>query len=160
MPISKARLRISDYNKNRKSKLKNQERKVKSVSLSLTSMVDMFAILVIFLLANSSTFSEWLSVGNGIDLPRAKSNVVPEKAASVQLSKDTVIIDDKPFMSLAALSTGDGKFKAWLNHLEKKNGYINLVAHKTIHFGIIKKVIGLCQDAGFNNVNLAVQPRG
>ena len=47
MPITKARLKISDYNEQRKANLRGREGRIRMVSLSLTSMVDMFAILVI-----------------------------------------------------------------------------------------------------------------
>jgi biopolymer transport protein ExbD len=161
MPITKARLKISDYNENRKSRLRNQERKVRMVSLSLTSMVDMFAILVIFLLANSASFQDWLKVGHNIELPKAKSKDIPEKAATLQISKDGVYGDDKLLMPLAQFTQNPEALKRWLSKLDKKKGgYINVVAHTKLPFGVVKHVIATCQDSGFNNVNLAIQPKG
>jgi biopolymer transport protein ExbD len=159
MPITKARLRISDYNLKRKSRLRSQERRVRMVSLSLTSMVDMFAILVIFLLASSSTTSEWVKAGHGIDLPKAKFSAVPPKAATLQISKDTVYADDKALLSVGQVSQSTEPLRKWLSKLEKRNGYINVVAHQRLPYGVIKRIIGACQDSGFNNVNLAVQPK-
>lgn len=159
MPIHKARLRISDYNQTRKARLRNQERRVRMVSLSLTSMVDMFAILVIFLLASSSTLTEWIKLGHGIELPKAKTSAVPAKAASLQVARDMLYSNDKPLMPVSQVAQNPAPLLHWLAGLDKKGGYINLVAHQKIPYGVIKRIVRACQDSGFNNVNLAVQPR-
>jgi len=159
MPIERARLKISDYNEARKNRMRNQERRVAVVSLSLTSMVDMFAILVIFLLANSGSFADWVKVGHNINLPHAKSSEIPAKAATVQVAVDQIFGDDKPLLTTADAMRSLEPFRKWLATLEKKDGYINIVAHDRLHYGLMKKIIGACQDAGFHNVNLAVQPR-
>lgn len=159
MPITKARLKISDYNENRKSRLRSQERKVRMVSLSLTSMVDMFAILVIFLLASSNTMVEWVRLQHGIELPKAKASAVPVKAATIQVARDTVYADEKPLMNVGQVTQGTEALKRWLSKLDKKGGYVNLVAHQKISYGVIKRIVQTCQESGFNNVNLAVQPK-
>lgn len=159
MPITKARLKISDYNETRKARLRSQERRVVMVSLSLTSMVDMFAILVIFLLANSASFTDWVKVGHGIDLPRAKSSDVPERAATIQIANDQVFVDDVPVATPAALLKNIEPLRKKLATLDKKGGFINIVGHDKIVFGVIKRIVTACQDSGFHRVNLAVQPR-
>ena len=169
MPLKVARLRISDYNENRKSKLKNQERRIQMVSLSLTSMVDMFAILVIFLLTNTSTVTQWVEVGHHIDIPKARAaaNEAPPKAATLQLAMDSVFADQKVLVSIAQLSQGGlvsepiRKYLAGLkNDSSLRAGYVNVVAHERLPFSVIKKVVQSAQVAGFPNVNLVVQPLG
>jgi biopolymer transport protein TolR len=163
MPLRRARLRISDYTERRKSRLKHQERRIRMVSLSLTSMVDMFAILVIFLLVNSSTVSQWIQVSHNIELPKAKLVEPPKKAATIQISQDGVFGDEDLLVSKTAFRTGAGdipKIKEYLSQFDNKEGFINIVAHTKVPFGIVKRVITTCQTAGFHNVNLAVQPRG
>lgn len=162
MPITKARLKISDYNEKRKARLKHQERRIRMVSLSLTSMVDMFAILVIFLLANTTSVTQWLEVGHGIELPKAKSADPPPKAATLQISRDTVYGDDKALMKVAQISGGPvvvEQLQSWLIKRRNKDGYVNIVAHHKTPYGVIRKIIATCQEAGFGNVNLAVQPK-
>lgn len=159
MPITRARLKISDYNENRKSRLRKQERRVQAVNLSLTSMVDMFAILVIFLLANSATVSEWVKVPYGIDLPQSAATEVPVKSATLQISKEMIYANDKELFAPSQFSAHFSLLKKWLSEVEKKGGYINVVADQHLSFGLIKKIISICQEAGFGNVNLAVQPK-
>ncbi len=163
MPLRKARLRISDYNESRKSRIKKQEKRAMMVNLSLTSMVDMFALIVIFLLANQGTVNDWIKTGKDIQLPKAKAEEPPPRAASLQIALDEVIGDDTPLMKYAQIKQTTAPITKWLASVPKlgKDGasYINIVADKRIPFGVIKRVVTACQAAGFGNVNLAVQPR-
>ncbi len=161
MPLTRARLRISDYNDNRKARLKSQERRIIMVSLSLTSMVDMFAILVIFLLSNATTVAQWVEVSHGIDLPKAKFADPPARAASISISKDAVYGDSKMLTPLSRPDTVAGAVKGWLakQPKHKSSAYVNIVADQRVPYGAVKRVIAACQDAGFKNVNLAVQPK-
>jgi len=161
MPLHRARLRISDYTERRKSRLKHQERRIRMVSLSLTSMVDMFAILVIFLLVNSSTVSRWIEVSHNIDLPKAKIVDPPKKAATIQISPEG-IFSGEALIANKGVFKGGGEIsllKEFLSHSDKKEGFINIVAHTKVPFGLIKRVISTCQSSGFHDVNLAVEPR-
>lgn len=160
MPLQKARLKISDYNEQRKASLRKKERRLQMISLSLTSMVDMFAILVIFLLTNTSTVSQWFEVGKGIDLPKAKYSEAPSKGATLQVSSEGIFADNKLLLALDELNdqpTSLAKIKEWLsaNHSEK---LVNIVGHERLPFGAIKKLVVACQESGYQNVNLAVQP--
>lgn len=165
MPITKARFRISEYNERRKRDVKNKEKRIRAVSLSLTSMVDMFAILVIFLLTNQDSVTQWVDVGHGIELPKAKFSGAPPKSGTIQIARDGVFGDAK-LASLDDVVKGPDvvdAVKTWLVALDGKNGgkkgYLNIVAHEKIPFGAVRKVVATAQAAGFTNVNLAVQPK-
>lgn len=161
MPLKRARLKISDYNKSRKSRIKKQEKRAMVVNLSLTSMVDMFAIMVIFLLANQGTVNDWIKTGKDIELPKARADEAPPRAASLQISRQGVFGDDKLLMSYAQAQQGTAPVAKWLASVPKlgKSAYLNIVADRRIPFGVIRRIVTTCQGAGFANVNLAVQPR-
>jgi biopolymer transport protein ExbD len=162
MPLTKARLRIEQYNEKRKRDLAGKERRLRIVNLSLTSMVDMFAILVIFLLTCTTTSSQWLEVGHGIELPKAKFAEPPQKALILQVSKEEVFGENKPIISLKKLLEGplsSEPIRTWLASQAKREGNINILGHEHVPFGAMKRVIASCQDAGFSNVILAVQPK-
>jgi len=163
MPLRKARLKISDYNEKRKGRIQKHEKRAMMVNLSLTSMVDMFAIIVIFLLANQGTMDEWIKTGKVIELPKARADTPPPRAASLQISMEGVYGDEKPLMAYAQIKQTTAPVTKWLARVPKlgKEGgsYINIVADRRIPFGVIRRVVLACQAAGFGNVNLAVQPR-
>lgn len=163
MPLQKARLKISDYKANQSGKAKDHNKKVAAVSLSLTSMVDMFAILVIFLLANSNTIEDWVKLEHDIDLPKARTTDVAKKATTLQVS-ETAVYDENnnELVKVASINRGSAVVKPvadWLKSLKNQEGYINLVADRDIPFGAMKRLIATCQASGFKNVNLAIFPR-
>jgi biopolymer transport protein ExbD len=158
MPLKKARLKISDYNEKRKNSTRTHERRVQAVSLSLTSMVDMFAILVIFLLANNNNMTDWLKLNDAIQLPKAKTADIPAKAASIQISEKELYGDSKLLMETKDVMRSTQALSKWLATVKERQGYINVVAHANLSFGIIKRVTAACNAAGFSRINLIVQP--
>src|SRR5271163_735398 len=137
MPLHRARLRISDYTERRKSRLKLQERRIRMVSLSLTSMVDMFAILVIFLLVNTSTVSQWIEVSHNIELPRAGMVDPPKQAPAIQISDEGIFGNEKLLVSAKESLRGVAEFnpvKQFLGKFDKREGFVNIVAHTKVPF--------------------------
>lgn len=162
MPLIKARRRISDYNKNRKNKAHETHKKVMAVSLSLTSMVDMFAILVIFLLVNQSHVEEWVKVEHDIKLPKAKASDQAKKATTVSLTVDKLFGEDTNLADVASISKGPlivAPLRKWLSTISGKEGAVTVVSDEKVPFSAVRRVIATCQEAGFKNVNLAVFPK-
>lgn len=163
MPITRARLRISDYNEKRKAELKTRERRLRIVNLSLTSMVDMFAILVIFLLSNSATVNHWIEVSQGLDLPKSKSGDPIAKGISLQVSRDMIYADTKPLLEIKKLQSDPNSIaivKDWLEKQPKeKDTRLNILGHESLPFGVMRKVIASTQQAGFASVNFGVEPK-
>jgi len=164
MPLSKARLRISDYKANRKLKGDEKNKKVMAVSLSLTSMVDMFAILVIFLLTNNSSVEEWVSLGHDITLPKAKSSDQARKTTTISISQQQIFGDEQALVDIEKITKGPilvQPLRKWLLSLKDrdKGGYVNVVGDERVPYGAVRRVIATCQEAGFMNVNLAVFPK-
>lgn len=167
MPIGKARFRISDYNERRKAHVRGEERNIRMVSLSLTSMVDMFAVLVIFLLTNSDSVTQWVDLGHGIELPKAAfASPPPKRGATLQVNAQGVFADQKPVVTVEEILKGpelNPTLKAFLGQrklaAEDQNVYLNLLGDKAVPFGAIRKIIATAHDAGFNKLNLAIQPK-
>src|ERR1017187_6397249 len=65
------------------------------VGLTLTSMVDMFSLLVIFLLQSFATSPELVMVTKGVVLPSAVSVRELKDAPVLSLSLDGVFLDQK-----------------------------------------------------------------
>jgi biopolymer transport protein ExbD len=83
--------------RNRNNKLGSTKRSVVAV-LSLTAMVDLFTVLVVFLLQNYATTGEVIDIPEGVVLPAAQevkdlkpANVVIVTDTDVRLNGDTVV---------------------------------------------------------------------
>jgi biopolymer transport protein ExbD len=169
MPLKRARLKISALSTGRKNRSAEKNKKVGAVSLSLTSMVDMFAILVIFLLTNNQSVEEWVKLEHDISLPRAKTADMPKKAVTIQVAADKIYAQDSlpgskeaAITDVASVTKGPlivESLRTWLVKLANKEGYVNVVADEKVNYGAVRRIISTAQIAGFKNINLAVFPR-
>lgn len=121
--------------------------------LMLTSLVDAFSILVIFLIMNHSANQEALNVGDKIQLPQARESQFIQEGVVVRVEGGQYLVDEKPIAlpSLAAhLKTlNDGAEKA------KKEGLI-IVADRQMDYADLSPVILAGSNAGFTKFKFAV----
>ena len=170
MPLKKARLKISDYSANRKASVNKTERKIRMVSLSLTSMVDMFAILVIFLLSSQDGSTPMLDFGHGVQLPQAKAAAPPPQGVTLEVARSGVYFQQKKLIELENLHSADAKtlapLRGWLDNqlkIEAANPAsakrLNLVADERLPYGTVKRVVAMAKRSGFAELSLAVEPK-
>ena len=145
-------------------------------SLMLTSLVDMFTIIVIFLLMNFSANGEVLYMSKDIKLPDAYHGAQLERAPVISVSNDSVTFDGKLLISTADLAKGDVLNVPELEDAlrdEKRRyeqihandpdhpfkGLVNVQADRRIAFKVIKRVMFACNQSGFGNINFAALSR-
>src|SRR3982751_6207756 len=141
--------------------------------LLVTPLVDMFVIIVLFLIANFSATGEVLMMSKDISLPEAKNVQDIQSAPVVTISKTEVLLsgsligrvedftreeylniplleeklrdERKKFEDLHSAANDSGAFK----------GDVNIQADKQCEFRIIKRVMFSCASAGYGNINFA-----
>ncbi|GAC1346684.1 MAG: hypothetical protein NVS2B9_19330 [Myxococcales bacterium] len=145
--------------------------------LMLTSLVDMFMIIVIFLLQNFSATGEVLYMSKDIKLPDAAHGVQLERAPVISVSSDAVTFEGRQVATTDDLAKGDvlnvpeledvlrdEKRRYELVHTNDPDhpfrGLVNVQADKKIPFRIIKRVMFACNQSGFGNINFAALTKG
>lgn len=146
-----------------------QSRRTLLVALSLTAMVDMFAVLVIFLLQSFSASPE-LIVTKGVELPKAISGGEIKEAPVLALVKDELFLDQQLIGSIAATLKSPKELMAklkvareeWQKDYPEKEfpGEINLQADQSIPSSIIGQVMGIVSQAHYYSIQLAVLAKG
>ncbi|WP_248679611.1 ExbD/TolR family protein [Sinimarinibacterium sp. CAU 1509] len=149
---------------------RRRKRNAKHGTLSLTSLMDIFTILVFFLLVNSSQV-EVLPSPRSLELPASVATDGPREAVLLMVSKEDVLVNGELIMSVtdAANTTGNvlGPLKSRL--LQEgllpvvgaesgavSRGEINIMADKDIPYQLIKKIMATCSEARFAKISLAV----
>jgi biopolymer transport protein ExbD len=142
----------------------------KVVGLNLTSLMDVFTILVFFLLANSSS-SEILSTPKQIVLPNSVVEAKPRETVVIMVSPETVMVQGETVAGTPELlnSTQDeiAAISERLSRLERniigistkeivEGREITIVADKTIPFRVLKKIMSTCTASGYGRISLAV----
>lgn len=148
--------------------------------LLITPLVDMFVIIVLFLIANFSATGEVLMMTKDIQLPEAVNVKEVEMNPVVMVSNDQVSISGTivgrvedlvkdEYLNIPALEEKLRDMKKQFEDLHAMagggaentfKGDVNIQAHKEVEFKIIKRVMFSCATAGYNNINFAVLTKG
>ena len=147
-------------------------KKTGQASLTLTSLIDVMVIMVIFLLMNFSANGEVLYMSKDIKLPDAYHGSMLERAPVISVSADAVTFDGRMLLNTGDLVKGDAMSVPELEealrdekrryetiHVEDPDhpfrGLINVQADRRIPFKVIKRVMFACNQSGFGNINFA-----
>jgi len=148
-------------------------RKQNTFTLRLTSMIDVFTILLIFLLKNFSTEGQIMSTSNDIILPVSTATKVPSASSIILISSEWIMVDGRPLESINKITNDktlllnnlyeDLKAKRILTesvaNLDDRmafRGEITVQGDENIPFLILKRVMYTCGQVGYNNILLAV----
>ncbi len=140
--------------------------------LPLTAMIDMFSILVIYLLMNfSATGDPFFMAKAGVVLPRAEQSKTMESSPLLSFSKGTYTLDaitpEGGMMKLDDTSPNLGKITAALVDLQMRvkkkdpkafDGKINLQADENTPLLYVKRAMGAGTSAGWTSINFVVIP--
>ena len=155
--------------KTRRLKRMGRNRK-KVTGLNLTSLMDVFTILVFFLLANSSS-SEVLTTPKQIKLPDSVVEAKPRETVVIMVGPEQVLVQGDAVIDTAELLASEKEtipaITGRLAELERniigintrtavESKEITLLADRTIPFRALKKVMSTCTRSGYGRISLAV----
>lgn len=144
--------------------------KKKAPGLNLVSLMDVFTILVFFLLVNSSN-SEVLEPPKSITLPDSVVETKPRETVVVMVTEESILVMGEPVILTADASLlKTPSIEAIQSRLieQRKNVIgintravaeskeVTVLAHKSIPFKLLKKVMSSCTAAGYGKISLAV----
>ena len=144
--------------------------KNKVAGLSLVSLMDVFTILVFFLLTNSSS-NEVLSNPKEITLPDSVVESKPRETIVIFISPEVILLQGKVVMKTNELLGAKGDIIVSLRDrlIEQRKNVIGvstktvaeskevtLLADKKIPFKYLKKIMSTSTSAGYGKISLAV----
>ena len=141
--------------------------------MNLTSLMDVFTILVFFLLVNSGQ-SEILDTPKEVQLPESSVESRPRETVVVFVSADGVVVQGEQVISMEDLLASQGSIEPISNRLAALQGAIigrstqvvaasqevTVLADKSIPFDVIRRVLSTCTGQGYTNISLAVVQKG
>lgn len=138
--------------------------------INLTSLMDVFTILVFWLLVNSGS-SEVLQPPKQIALPDSVVEAKPRETVVVFVGKDEVLVQGEPVARVADIAATDaqnvpgiGERLAALSEnvigartqTVALSREVTVLADKSVPFNVIKKVMSTCTSEGYTRISLAV----
>ena len=146
--------------------------RVFDVVLPLTSMIDMFSMLVIFLLLNFSATGEAYFVNKEITLPKAMNALPIESLPLISITKDSVSLDSEVVGSNpVTINLQDQEMPQLVTSLRRLRGLIdqqeaagipvkkgvNLQADESTDVVYIKRVMNVLITEGFGKINFVTR---
>jgi biopolymer transport protein ExbD len=143
-----------------------QKRRSRAAGLNLVSLMDIFTILVFFLMVNSSEV-EVLQTSSKINLPESTSEQSPRNQLVISVSHDDVVVQGRPVAKVAELVGVAGNvivgLKEELAHQAGRRGTVPEGGHEITIMGdhelpywLLKKIMFTCQSEDFARISLAV----
>ena len=141
-----------------------------AADILLTPLIDMFVLLVVFLIMNFSATGELVNISKDISLPKAVTTKTLERAPIIQISQETVAIEGfKVGESSDILADQDLRVPQLTDKLQEMRkvdemmhpgvpfkGQIIINCDKGVDFKLVRKVMMASAEAGYANFNYAV----
>jgi len=144
-------------------------RNKKQPTLNLVSLMDIFTILVFFLMVNQSDVKV-LQNDESIKMPESHAEKLPEEALVVFVNNENILVQGR---AVAAVKDASGP-DAIIPELQKELEYqatkqrvlssekqaegrpLTIVGDKKIPYALLKKIMATCSEANYTNISLAV----
>lgn len=141
--------------------------------INLTSLMDVFTILVFFLLVNSGQ-SEILDTPKQVKLPESVVESRPRETVVIFVSPEAVIVQGEAVVSMEDVMASSGRIepigerlaalKATIigrsTQVVAESQEVTVLADKSIPFDVIKRVLSTCTGQGYTDISLAVMQKG
>ena len=142
----------------------------KAAALNLTSLMDVFTILVFFLLVNSAS-TEVLETPKQMTLPASVVEEKPRETVVIFVSATEVTVQGERVALVEEILATDGQNVAAIGEklsqvsetvigLSTKtvanSREVTILADRSVPFNVIKKVMSTCTSRGFERISLAV----
>ena len=162
--------RMSPLQRRAERRSRNQQH----LDMNLVSLIDIFTILIFFLLSSAAGV-ELLHSPKAVNLPESVAERAPREAVVVVVAGDDILVDGQRVASVAAAlaETGDEiaplrlALQAMADRPQAKTAAgqvpatrgVTLMADKDIPYRLLRKVMVTCARADFTDVSFAVSKK-
>ncbi len=138
----------------------------KAGGLNLVSLMDIFTILVFFLMVNSSDVKV-LQQDKSVELPKSSAQAEPKETLLVSVTQNSILVQGRPVAEIGPDYEGelipglkqelDYQAQRQGNDPQAAEGYqVTLVADKNLPYKVLKAIMATCTAANYSRVSLAV----
>ena len=148
---------------------RHHKRKKGIVAFNMVSLMDIFTILVFFLLVSSSDVEE-LQNSKDIRLPESSAELKPKATLLILVNNKSIIVKGRKIASVPDIINSSSqvitllqkellyqvdKFKR-TNPGEKFTGEITIMGDRKIPYQLLKKIMVTCAKSNYTKLSLAV----
>ncbi len=158
---------------NRARRMRRHHARNRTTALQLVSLMDIFTILVFFLLVNSSDV-QVLPNTKDIQMPESIAEQKPRETVVVLVTEHAILVQGTPVATIEQVMESDGiiipalrvalsnQNQRFLSQdlaadIEKRE--VTIMGDKEIPYSLLKKVMATCTQADYGRISLAVMQR-
>lgn len=139
--------------------------------MNLVSLMDIFTILVFFLMVNSSSDVQVLNQNSTIKLPDSTTEQRPDDVLALTVTDSDILVNGRVVLDRDRFQAFDGQVEPELREeLSYQAGRssapapeagrpITILADRELPYELLKKIMSTCVDAGYAAISLAVNQR-
>ena len=150
-------------------KLHHARNEKRSATLNMVSLMDIFTILVFFLLVNA-TSDEVLPSPKNITLPEAASEKIPVRNLVIAVDNRVIRLQGKAIVTVKDALKGDKSSikplytalklaSLTVKDISDKKG-VTIMGDQEIPYALLKKIMLTCAGANYTNISFAVNQKG
>ncbi len=154
----------------RAKRMERRRKRAKHPVLNLVSLMDIFTILVFFLLVNSSDAIQPPSQ-KVVKLPQSTAEQMPDETITVLVNDQLILVNGRPVAEVPAVLALPGdmipalqkelqyqasKSVAPVDELGVAQRDITIMGDKAIPYGLLRKIMVTCSNSEYTNISLAV----
>lgn len=137
-------------------------------NFNITSLMDIFVIIVFFLLVNTGSETDKLSTDK-VELPESVAEKKPEDTSVLMLTDDQVLLQGRVVASTQDIIESEAdsvpaieralREMAQQSVLDKESSEgrsITILGDKKVPYKLLQKVMASCRSAGYPNIHFAV----
>lgn len=144
--------------------------RMKITKMNLTSLMDVFTILVFFLLVNTGAV-ELLEAPKNVTLPESREDSKPRETVVILVNPETVLVQGVVVARVADILEGKAATMepiiARLAELQENivgpstlqvagSREVTILADRSVPFVVVRRIMSACTGEGYENVSLAV----
>ena len=141
-----------------------------ATKLNLVALMDIFTILVFFMLLNSGD-SNQLENAKFVKLPDSSAKAAPHVEASIIIGEEEIWLNDESVILIADVAKSEEKLieplsaalkaytekKEELTSYEKANGLaVTIMGDRSVSYSLLERVMATCNAENFRDISLAV----
>ena len=157
-------------NNSRRMKRMERAKKNRTTNLNLVALMDVFTLLVFFLMINSGA-SEILNPPKDVKLPDSVVQSKPRETVAIMVTAQSVLVMGYTVGTVnEIINSPDMIYQPIVDELLRQksrvigistktvaeSNEVTILAHKAVPFKLLKKIMSSCTHAGYSKISLAV----
>lgn len=152
----------------RSRRLERHQKLQKKPVLNLVSLMDIFTILVFFLLVNSSN-TQQLPNAKDLKLPASIANKAPEETVVIAITRKDVLVQGRKVATVAELKNSlediipslqeELEYQSTLGFIrteeDKAGRAVTIMGDENISYDLVRKILKTCQQADYRKIAFA-----